>query len=397
MNFVFSDDPIPTEIVKSIFLAGPSPRSDQQLDWRHEAVELLEKFGYDGTVFIPATRDKFTGNGMPDEWHYDNQIVWEVKARNVADILVFWVPRDIAGGYPAFTTNVEFGEDLHSNKMIYGRPDNADKCRYLDARVVEIGEKVYDNLYDLMLEAQGRVTKGALRVGGEVSVPLFIWHTDQFQSWYQSHKALGNVIHDAKVLSSTRFASNGFVFSFTLWVDIYVKAEDRHKTNEFVFARKDISCILAYYKSEMLWDMNSDPVRHTYIALVKEFRTPVNNGSGYVHELPGGSSVKQNIDPLVNAQHELEEEIGLRVEDISRFKYVSTKQLYSTLCSHKAHLYAIELNTEEYLQICNSKDKTFGVAADTEITYVEMVDLDDILTYDVDFSMLGMILGYFHK
>ncbi len=33
---------------------------------------------------------------------------------------------------PAFTTNVEFGLYLNSGKIVYGRPDNAPKNRYLD-------------------------------------------------------------------------------------------------------------------------------------------------------------------------------------------------------------------------------------------------------------------------
>jgi len=53
--------------------------------------------------------------------------------------VMFWVPRDIDGGMPAFTTNVEFGwlsrmsyEERNPMRMFYGRPDNAEKCKYLD-------------------------------------------------------------------------------------------------------------------------------------------------------------------------------------------------------------------------------------------------------------------------
>lgn len=33
---------------------------------------------------------------------------------------------------PLFTTNVEFGYWLHSGKVVYGRPRNAHKTKYLD-------------------------------------------------------------------------------------------------------------------------------------------------------------------------------------------------------------------------------------------------------------------------
>lgn len=33
---------------------------------------------------------------------------------------------------PLFTTNVEFGYWLHSGKVVYGRPSNAPKTKYLD-------------------------------------------------------------------------------------------------------------------------------------------------------------------------------------------------------------------------------------------------------------------------
>ena len=33
---------------------------------------------------------------------------------------------------PAFTTNVEFGYWIHTGKVLYGRPDEAKKIKYLD-------------------------------------------------------------------------------------------------------------------------------------------------------------------------------------------------------------------------------------------------------------------------
>jgi hypothetical protein len=52
-------------------------------------------------------------------------------ARSRATVIVFWVPRELSQ-MPAFTTNVEFGEDYGSGRVVYGRPEGSPKTRYLD-------------------------------------------------------------------------------------------------------------------------------------------------------------------------------------------------------------------------------------------------------------------------
>lgn len=383
-NIVFSDQPIPQKITKSIFLAGPSPRAKDIFDWRHDALSLFEKNGFDGTVFIPVPKERFFGKDDSPDWTYDNQVEWECKARNVSDIILFWIPHDIKNGMPAFTTNIEFGEDIHSGKIIYGRPDNAEKCRYLDKRIIEIKENVFNNLNELIQYGITKLGSGSLRINGEVNVPLFIWNTEQFQSWYSSVKLNDNKLVDAKLLHHVKF-SNGYLFSFILWVNIWIEKEQRFKSNEFVFSRKDISVILPYYKEN----------NETYFVAVKEFRSPVRNNSGLVYELPGGSSLKPGVDHIINAQHELSEEIGLHVDDVSRFQYVDTKQLCATLSSHVSSLFKIELTQNEFELIKKSinENKTFGLQEDTEIIYLEIIKLKEIMKYPFDFSMIGMILG----
>lgn len=383
-DIVFSDQSIPKKITKSIFLAGPSPRTKDIHDWRHDALSLFEKNKFDGTIFIPVPKERFYGKDDSPDWTYDNQVEWECKARNVSDIILFWIPRDIKNGMPAFTTNIEFGEDIHSGKIIYGRPDNAEKCRYLDKRIVEIKENVFNDLNELIQYGITKLGKGSIRIDGEVNVPLFIWNTEQFQSWYSSLKNNGNKLVDAKLLHHVKF-SNGYLFSFTLWVNVWVENEQRFKSNEFVFSRKDISVILPYYKEN----------NETYFVAVKEFRSPVRNNSGLVYELPGGSSLKPGVDHIINAQHELSEEIGLHVDDVSRFQYVDTKQLCATLSSHVSSLFKIELtkNEFEFIKKSINENKTFGLQEDTEIIYLEIIKLKEIMKYPFDFSMIGMILG----
>lgn len=124
---------------KSIFLAGPTPRSADVKSWRPEALRLLEIYGFNGTVLVPETRD--------GEWrhNYDNQIKWEWAGLNQASTIVFWCPRDLVD-MPAFTTNVEFGMFAMSSKVVYGRPDDAPKMKYLDALAERHGIEIHRTL-----------------------------------------------------------------------------------------------------------------------------------------------------------------------------------------------------------------------------------------------------------
>lgn len=64
---------------------------------------------------------------------YLNQVEWEHEAIDACDILVFWIPRDIKGGMPGFTTNVEFGLWLDKKQtVLLGHPPEAEKVKYLD-------------------------------------------------------------------------------------------------------------------------------------------------------------------------------------------------------------------------------------------------------------------------
>ena len=133
---------------KSIFLAGPTPRSLDVETWRKKAIKILEELGFDGIVYVPELEhDNRTFN-------YDNQVWWEREALHNASSIVFWVPR--SEFLPAFTTNVEFGYWIARNnaKVIYGRPDDSEKNKYLDwLYQTETGKEPINNLSDLLKEA----------------------------------------------------------------------------------------------------------------------------------------------------------------------------------------------------------------------------------------------------
>ncbi len=110
---------------KSIFLAGPTARTEEEISWRLEAIQKLEEYGFDGVIYTPEY-----SSWKPKESYVD-QAEWERSALKEATVILFWVPRELEKR-PAFTTNVEFGYWLSSGKAVYGRPEGAPKTKYLD-------------------------------------------------------------------------------------------------------------------------------------------------------------------------------------------------------------------------------------------------------------------------
>lgn len=380
MNIVFSDHPLPKNLTKSIFLAGPSPRELSVHDWRHEAIDYLKSINFQGSIFVPIPERRFKGEAESPNWNYHDQVNWECEARSVADVILFWIPRSISGKMPGFVTNIEFGEDLSTGKVVYGRPVEAEKCKYLDKRFEDLGKPVHDTLEKTISYAVKVLGDGAFRENGEIHIPLFIWNSNQFQSWYSNLKLAGNTLDSAKVISQFTLP-NGQLFSYQIKVKIWVKEEKRFKENEIVFARTDVVQAVMYYKT-------SDD---TKVVLIKEFRSPVNNPSGYVYELPGGSSFDLNKDPVDIIIDEIKEECGLSITDKHRFIFTSQRQSMATLSSHISSVYKIELTDVEYATLLSNKDKSFGNVGESEITYIEVVSLKDITDYHLDYSTIGMI------
>ncbi len=138
---------------KSIFLAGPTPRDKKVFSWRVEACNILKNIGFEGIVYVPEY-----SSWKPKESYVD-QAMWERIALTEATIIVFWIPRHLPD-MPAFTTNVEFGYWLHTKKVVYGRPNNAEKIKYLDwLYELDYGNKPIDNLHKLLQLAVKKLMK----------------------------------------------------------------------------------------------------------------------------------------------------------------------------------------------------------------------------------------------
>jgi len=395
MKVIYAQEEIPNKISKSVFLAGPSPRSKSVKSWRKDALMALDKMGYDGHVFVPEFEEYVYSDGSSvisdlqrlDDNSYKSQIEWEEKCLNIADIILFWIPRDMEK-LPGLTTNDEFGFWKRSGKIVLGIPKNADKIDYQKYYAIKYTIPIFDSLNKSIVYIVDKLGDGAERNGGETYVPLHVWNHVGFQNWYKELKSAGNRLDDARV-EYTKWVGkdNNYLFFISLWAKVWISSEYRHKENEVAIMRSDIS-------SAVLYRLDKYNIMDSDIILVKEFRTPVSNYSGMVWEVPGGSSFKDNVSAEDIIISELQEEVGITFEK-SRIIYNENRQLQSTTLTHKSHLYSVELTQEELDEIReNTKNKTFGETNDTEITYVEIVKLDSILKTElVDWANVGQILS----
>ncbi|MFD3544831.1 nucleoside 2-deoxyribosyltransferase domain-containing protein [Streptomyces sp. NPDC058655] len=159
---VYAREPLPAS-GPSIFLAGPTPRADQPTpSWRPDAIgELTAQWtGRQRlSVLTPESR------GGIRAAHYDEQVDWETDAREHADAILFWIPRDLAS-LPGFTTNVEFGLDVGTGRAVLGCPPdcpNPERNRYLIHVARRHGVPVRETLRDTVAAALALLTARGAR------------------------------------------------------------------------------------------------------------------------------------------------------------------------------------------------------------------------------------------
>jgi nucleoside 2-deoxyribosyltransferase len=159
MKIVYANQELPESWNKSIFLAGPTPRSADVKSWRGEAVSELEKLGYDGVVFIPEDEH--------GKWQhsYVEQVDWEERCLNASDCVVFWIPRELKT-MPGFTTNIELGVWLDSGKAVVGFPEKAPKTKYIEHYTKKLKVPNGRTLRGTLEEAIRFLGDGAERTGG---------------------------------------------------------------------------------------------------------------------------------------------------------------------------------------------------------------------------------------
>ena len=147
MNIVYTLETFDSNRKPSVFLAGPTYRIKEGVpvkrSWREDAIQYFTKYGFDGVLYVP----EWVGNIKPEAWTYESQVGWEIHNLKRADLILFWVPRNMED-LPALTTNIEFGEYLHSDKIVVGGPPEAVKNEYLQERCRRLDIPWCDTLED---------------------------------------------------------------------------------------------------------------------------------------------------------------------------------------------------------------------------------------------------------
>lgn len=155
MKILYADDQPFAGGEPSIFLAGPTPRSDDVKSWRPEAVQILDELGFKGTVLIPERKSGWA------KATYVDQIGWELAGLEHCTRICFWVPREMAT-MPALTTNIEFGYWIAKSpeRVVYGRPETALHCGYLDYLFYrDTKRSVQQSLYTTLMSCVVKISK----------------------------------------------------------------------------------------------------------------------------------------------------------------------------------------------------------------------------------------------
>ncbi|HJV32830.1 MAG TPA: nucleoside 2-deoxyribosyltransferase domain-containing protein [Patescibacteria group bacterium] len=404
MQVVYAREPFPDRWTKSVFLAGPTPRGDGTPSWRPEALRILEELGYDGVVLVPEDRD-VNGCAITPET-YEPQILWEDEGLNRADVVIFWVARDLSlvpkkkpvdrdeMKMPAFTTNIEWGEYFDSGKVALGYPKETPKVGYFRTKAKWLKLPIAHDLRGTVERALEMIGDGALREGGESHVPIGVWRTPVFQRWHAAQKKAGNDLLKARVLWTYRIGRDfERLFFWALETEMRVGAEGRVFKDGIVLGRPDVSATVLFGR---------DRGYNTKVALIREFRPSATTSDGCVHEPAGGSSWDE-LPPAEVAAEEALEEAGIRLAT-SRLKDLGDRQLMPTLSAHRAHVYVARLTEDELEKLEGLVGRPLGRAREGERTWIEIRTIRQLLDQhdgcapnDVDWSTLGMVLYAFYK
>jgi ADP-ribose pyrophosphatase YjhB (NUDIX family) len=395
LKIVYNRKQPPSFFNKSIFLAGPTPRDSNLKSWRSDAIEILDSLGYDGVVFVPEDSPNDPDLTFPDydtdPVGYKEQIDWETTWLNAADCIIFWIPRQLPD-FLGLTTNVEFGRFFKSGKVFVGAPKEAVKNEYLKVISEQNDLNWYDDLSTCIRGALDSINIGSVRTGTERYVPLQLWQHDTFKNWRDTlttndldcsiDYTLLDYVYIPKISKK--------LFFWLIQTDINIGAEQRHKTNEFVIGRTDLSTLVVRTTNPNFRDIR--------LVLIKEFRSPGRNKSGYVYEVPSGS-VSIGEGDLEHAAKELEEETGISFSTLDTAQFINSRQCAATFSAHNNRVYCITISDETMNKIQEeTSGKSFGLESDTERTYVEIQTVGQILDNNlVDWTMLGIIFETIFK
>jgi len=147
-------------ILPTVFLAGPTVRGNQQhlISWRFEAINIFKDKNFEGNLIIPEFIDK-----TESDKHRDDIPIWEYNGLSKCHVIMFWIPRtrELIG----LTTNHELGYWMGRDrtKIVYGRPDDAYRIKYLDIMWKEDAKR-YKNCNNFIFNNMEEIVNEALKL-----------------------------------------------------------------------------------------------------------------------------------------------------------------------------------------------------------------------------------------
>ncbi len=159
----------------SLFLAGPTARGVPRTPWRTEAIALLEKHGFTGTVVLPEFRSGVfadlaprvfgTGTspvpGMKTVTH--NVLRWETTGIEGVTTVLFWMPfrvraEDDPESLPGFTTRAEVSRELQrdASRLVLGMPPGAVSGGHIRYHASRAGVPIAETLEETVRAALAR-------------------------------------------------------------------------------------------------------------------------------------------------------------------------------------------------------------------------------------------------
>jgi ADP-ribose pyrophosphatase YjhB (NUDIX family) len=330
---------------------------------------LRRQWAGEGRLVVFVARPIGRGN-------YDDTtlIDWHDRVFDIADVVIRWWPDD------ADPLSGSLGPD--GQRMVLGASPNAPNSGYLFTYATVHTIAAATSLPGTVEAALGKIGSGARRTAGEREVPLSVWRADSFQRWYAVQVSAGNFLLGARrVWIFDTGSQQGSPLYWALQVRIFVRAENRVKSNDVVISRPDISAMALYQRRTSIDD--------TVIVLVREFRSSASTPDGFVHELPSGSG--SGYDPFGQALSETEEETGLAV-DVRRIRAHGSRQIAATVSAHHAHLFSAEITTDELARLHATRFTPHGTDH-TERTWIEIATFGELRRSRlVDWATLGMII-----
>jgi len=371
LKIVRLGDEFPKRLKSSILLRIPKPLEGAFLN-------ELEVRGYKENVFLAS--------GKVAAKHH----AWLEKAMDRADGLLFWFPENSNGTTTQMAADFAWQAAVRRGDMVLGCAERSPNLNRLKELAKGLFLPIASRPSIAVEEACKMVGKGALRKGGECSVPLYLWKVPHFKQWLDAQQAtaVGNKLEHLEPRLTFRVGPRGgFLLFWGARVEVYVREEDRIKANEIVVGRPDIHNVVAFYRPK------GTSLADTEVVLVKEFRSPSTTEDGFNYGLPGGSSEKIQ-DTALTAMEELSEETQVSQVNIDpkRFQLLPLRQVAGTASTMRAYAHVIELRKKEIDRFRNLKPA--GKEEETERTYPGVYRVGDLLqSTKADWSQLGMILA----